>query len=108
MADGADCEMCDGSGEIDVPKLDEYGNVPCPDCVSREMNERLDTVTGQLARLIGALHLDGMLTEAQLAKIMDCDIVDVRKMRDAGIARIQDKAIAATFAAKINEAAQRN
>lgn len=42
MDDEVDCAsdhcMCSGSGEIDVTVIEQYGCVPCPDCVSRELS----------------------------------------------------------------------
>ena len=54
-----DCEMCDGQGEIDVPKVDEYGNVPCPDCVSRELNETIAELKATLRKIADGEVDDG-------------------------------------------------
>ena len=55
--DGDNCQTCAGSGEIDLPDVQRLGPVPCPECVSGELHDRIAELEAAL-REIAAGDID--------------------------------------------------
>jgi hypothetical protein len=58
MVDGDDCELCGGCGEIDQPDVQRMGPVPCPECVSGELNARIAELEAALKPFADAVYND--------------------------------------------------
>lgn len=57
MLDDDGCEMCDGRGEADITTIEEYGCIPCPECVGRELRSRIaELEADQRETLRAVLH----------------------------------------------------
>ena len=55
--DGDNCTMCAGCGEMDLPDVQRLGPVPCPECVSGELHDRIAELEAALAPNGAALAL---------------------------------------------------
>lgn len=77
--DPDNCDLCDGTGEIEAATIHDIGSVPCPTCVSAELRERIVRLENSMSRIARAAGIGSASMQHAGSHRALLDILDIAK-----------------------------